>query len=1698
MRNARRKTLSAILVISMLAVTTTFIPDVLQLSLFSSRSESTNDSRKIVESPAPIQKSQGVQRESDPSILSSDTSADGILSPVTVEQSGYAASGNISARTDSYKNLQYNLPLDVSHNWTADEAETSVWNLQKLYAINGTFSQGFAGTNVNPNNTNPSVYYPLGWYANSTDTKTYPDDLQLAGYDSSGSQYVYAESQGGKVGQKAFGHATGTRIVWSQNVQNTPYTEDFILNFDYFYLRGPLDLNPSVPIPITGNCSITVSIDGSTIWNMSLLTLSQRGIWQNTNDILIHIPGAPESFVFEIGLKIDKLLELDIRYDYDNNGIADGIANAAYITVFLDDVSFIKTTPPTAEQVDLEFTAEGFSSALSGSMGTYYASIQNPSSWNSTPVSISMTSNTSISFDYKTRLHSHRFTDSSWRTDVSSHGVAYTIDYGLSSSLIYYAYVGYLGNYEDPYMIIRYPIDWENLTVSDPFLFDYTAHCIIDTGYVYVPTSIINSLGWWQFQLNSPNYAKSIKPQIRDATWRDETMFWIGNTTRADITIGTESQTLGYLTDVNVTWIKPSNVVWLSNLTSGGSLGQIYSDDHTFESGSSPAGEWSAEVYWQNGSEVAYDKTTLEVHHTTNLVADPSSISTDTGLSITGIVRYTDADTGASILNPSAVIVANWSIVPISFVPNTIHGWWEGSFDTSLLSEGKFAIIVNASMQYYANASCQITLQSIRATRLNSPNAPWTADGWGHITVLTFNYESYYYNTASWEPITNDTGVSMSMNWTAGFWSVEEDATPGIYKASLDTSVRNSGTWLLNTTFTKPNYQTKTVFLTLIVSPATSSLSIFGDVSARVNLDEEQSVKLTYRNSGGLPISGANVVVDRIYPSTGISYTTIEEVGGEPGNYSASFTPHVAGVFTIRFFANETNSEPAITVFVLVVNDVATFLDISGPASVEIGLTDVYNTTFRFAMLNGTGISNAQINITYSGGTPDALLYTLAEQGMGDYSVEFNSTSSGTYVVTIAAFKQYYQSSSDSFFLMISGINTTLSSLNGSADVVGFGHSYKLVVNYTVTNTGVGLPGAQVTIVNIVPATGLSCNSSVYESAGLYSISMIPLVANTFTVLIRADLANYESRFTYFTLTGSATPTTLTVLNASATIPLDQTFTAYLQYQDEELQGLDSADLIIQSAPEGVSFSAFQSLGDGLYRVTIMPIEAGTFDIVFKASKTGYQSDYGSFTLGATRISTSLHVASGLSSDTVMFSQQYPLLLRLERIDSHLNVTGANINIQSSPETGFNFSYSESNGGYLLLLETARTGRWTLTITAEKANHTSSSIEFILDVTPIPIDITVLSEYSAVEGQTLNVVIRLTQHNTSIPITNAAVTYRITSSRTGEFSLMVATGEDGVYTGQFTPPLYTSDTQYYLEIKVEKDNYIYEPGIFERPITKSVDIILRIMPVAFGGGGIFVAILALLVMMRVSTKRKKKQLANDLVNKRRFDDADNIIGVIILHKRSGIPIYSKMMKGGFEEGIVAAFITAVTHFREEFEMFDEESMAVIPISDIIRAVQTRNLICAVITVKSASVEHNRNMEEYARQIAKFLDDLLDGKPDGIIDKKIADMLDYIFNTTMDGFLLQYYKVATSERFPKRYQLLDEILQDTETRHCTKPVLLAKSLTSFGLTEARACTAVLEAIEKELIVLCNEEETEALEFKFSDFFAQPDRPDGSHE
>ncbi|MHA2462722.1 MAG: hypothetical protein ACXAEJ_15945, partial [Candidatus Thorarchaeota archaeon] len=427
--------------------------------------------------------------------------------------------------------------------------------------------------------------------SNSTNETSPHQTWQRSSYEASG-KYVTVENEGAKDApshNNEFAHYQGTTVMWKQSIQRVSTVEDFILSFDYLYSKGPLG-------GVVGNCSLHILINSTSIWNQSLLVLPSRGVWYNTGDIALNIPSGGTQFNLSVGLVIDE----DLFLDY---GIL-GTENSANITAFLDNISLTGIAPPSPAEVDLGVNVGGIPSQLTGAAEIGSAIVTNVNHWKTHPLSVEFSANSSISFMYNITVLNHRFTNSTWTTNINNEGVFYSAEVGAASA--------------------TFPIDWSNITIFDPFLADVTVQCTIGTGYLEIPGNLLSLLGWWKITLDAPNYADLIEPQIHDSgtgEWSNELVFRSGNTSRFAISIQTLTEIPSLLNDVNVTWVYPNGTQWSTELISGGFSGEINSTSRVFGTQNATAGEWSAYVLWENGTEIAYDMVQYEIHHEALLVA---------------------------------------------------------------------------------------------------------------------------------------------------------------------------------------------------------------------------------------------------------------------------------------------------------------------------------------------------------------------------------------------------------------------------------------------------------------------------------------------------------------------------------------------------------------------------------------------------------------------------------------------------------------------------------------------------------------------------------------------------------------------------------------------------------------------------------------------------------------------------------------------------------------------------------------------------------------------------------------------------------------------------------------------------------------------------------------------------------------------
>ncbi|MHA2045489.1 MAG: hypothetical protein ACW99G_11895, partial [Candidatus Thorarchaeota archaeon] len=223
-----------------------------------------------------------------------------------------------------------------------------------------------------------------------------------------------------------------------------------------------------------------------------------------------------------------------------------------------------------------------------------------------------------------------------------------------------------------------------------------------------------------------------------------------------------------------------------------------------------------------------------------------------------------------------------------------------------------------------------------------------------------------------------------------------------------------------------------------------------------------------------------------------------------------------------------------------------------------------------------------------------------------------------------------------------------------------------------------------------------------------------------------------------------------------------------------------------------------------------------------------------------------------------------------------------------------------------------------------------------------------------------------------------------------------------------------------------------------------------------------------MVYRRRARKNRIRQNKITLAIKKRFDDVRSLLGVIVLHKDSGLPVYSKILRDGLEEAVISAFITAVTSFRGEFDIeSSSEEWGLIPISDIVRVVSTDKLVCAFITTGNPSAEQRERMIQFAKTVGFIFDDSMSDVPIVVLDHHTTLQFDSLFDDILDGALLRTYKLDDAKKFPTSSCADERIAQ----KHGEEFKLeeLATEIASCGLEEGRVYQAIMKALENHLLV-----------------------------
>ena len=903
----------------------------------------------------------------------------GVLDPVVIEQTGNSTIGPLHAETDSKTNVKTNLFVDVANNWMGGKASVNLWNLKRLYIENGSFTEGIVGDNLNP--TGSVANHPYGW-----DATSYSPTVDVEMHATYSNQEVTTWANGDRVGQNYF-YANGSYVYWTQTVNNTPYLENFVLNFDYFYDRGPVE---------NSNVSLQVLIDDELIWNVtteSILT----SMWYNTGNMPLNLTGIGNQFDFKIGL----YFSADVLYQFQ------------FIRFVLDNIQFFGNTTPSFDDASIALNIGQESTVITGgSNGAAF--MVNESYWKTENVLIELTAPLSYSFDYTATMSSSRLINSTKSLSQFNDGVLFTSQLNGPPLIEFYTFLGVWPDIDNFTLIIRMAKDWENATVYNPYGTLVTSSCEITPGKIVIPTSQLSSLGWWEIHMDSPNYIRSLQTlKLNEPLldWFPASVFRSSNITKAFVEIGGTTPFSTPLQDANFTWIMPSGSKWFTESTSGGANGKINSTQLEFGPTNATAGIWQIVVFWTNGTELAYGSTSFEVHHRAVLFPQRPIIPAESGLSISSNVIYQDAENDQFLMDPTTSITANWSSTTVTFLPVLTNNSWVGVFDTSLVEPGNNLVVVNASRPFFDDIYCTFVIEfsyTDNQLMIDTQNAEI---GIGDTYNVNFNYTDAFGTGLS----EADVNIYFEGPPDGVSWTEVIDIGSGDY--SVEFKAVHSGTYEITISASKEFYEEARDTLVILVGSRGSVLSIENGSAAIINFGEQYRLVLRYENNTGFGLDEANVIVISVTPETGLNYTTAINEGN--GYYSFLLSPTNTETYTLLIQASFIDHTIERATFTLKATAISSQLRITGASTpASVGVAQPFELLIFYEQTGGTpaNITMATLQVNFT--SYESLNYIITPLAEG-YLISFQTDQIGSYEFIIYASKPGFQDDFQTFTLIV-------------------------------------------------------------------------------------------------------------------------------------------------------------------------------------------------------------------------------------------------------------------------------------------------------------------------------------------------------------------------------------------------------------------------------------------------------------------------------------------------------------------------------------------------------------------------------------------------------------------------------------------------------------------------------------------------------
>jgi hypothetical protein len=915
-----------------------------------------------------------------------------------------------------------------------------------------------------------------------------------------------------------------------------------------------------------------------------------------------------------------------------------------------------------------------------------------------------------------------------------------------------------------------------------------------------------------------------------------------------------------------------------------------------------------------------------------------------------------------------------------------------------------------------------------------------------------------------------DDSVSIVANWSSSIISFSQNYAKNWWEADFDTSELNAGQFVVVVNASRPFFDDVSVQFMITVT-FTTDFEILDVPSTpiEVGLNENHSFVCHYALENGTVIEGGMITADYTGPANGLDINYHDD---GLGNYTISVVSLISGTYDIILTATKNYHHTGFDDFTIIVGEINTDLVVENGTSDFVRTGDSYRLVIRYMNSTGFGLVGANVSVVDVTPSTDFVYGVALDEGNGYYSVLLTPSAARPFTIVINANMTNHATHFKTFTLTVSEIPTLLTlDLSGVTISVDQNHIVQLTFLDDLSN---GLEGAQIQILN--PPGSLTFGSPLDLSAGLYNVTIQPSIIGTFQIAFRATLSGHQNSTVGFTLIVESVPTDLLILEdiSSDSVRFMEEYSITLAYiRTDTNQNISSADVSISTTPSVGLGVVVIEVGD-TYHLQFSTDQVGKWKIFISANKTNHFSGFAEFELEVILIATTVNEFSLL--EALLFGRSYNLTFNYLMYNQSA-IPGAEITSSGSAAQWVTIEELGA-GQYRITLTPEEIGDYDVILGFAKDGFESKTSTLSFTAESVPIQIVDVQGLSATEGQQTTLSLWLVEVDTGNPVTGAIIEFQIIDD-TGQGNLEpLVEIEDGLYSATFT--MSNADSTPTLRVYVSSEHHELDVDFFETtltPIISDAALLTRTVQQFFPFAVLLVFGMIGFAGRRSWIRKQREKNIEAMIVKRRFDDLQSLLGVLVIHKHSGIPIYSKIVKGGLDEALVSGFISAITSFRSEFEV-DQEDFTVSPISDIIRAVPTENLLCAFITLTSPSKSQELRMIEFAETIGFIFDSMFTEPPSRTLEESTEAQFDTLFDDLLDGQYLKPHKVVEVKGLPRGSKCLEEKIEEVNRSGSFELQDLATKMTSCGLEEARVYKIIYDAIEKEYIIAAPIEEDDA--------------------